>query len=80
MTRRPFKKGYTGQWSEVLFVVAEKLRTIPTTYRIKGMVDEPIDGTFYPQEFQLVRVEQDKVYTVEGILKKKNMWKGLNTS
>ena len=72
MTRRPFKKGYTGQWSEELFVVSEKRRTIPTTYRVKDLVDEQIDGTFYHQELQLVRVEQDKVYTVEHILKKRN--------
>ena len=75
MTRRPFKKGYTGQWSEELFVVSEKLRTIPTTYRVKDLVDEQIDGTFYHQELQLVRVEQDKVYTVERILKKRKRGK-----
>ena len=71
MTRRPFKKGYTGHWSKELFVVCEKLRTIPTTYRVKDLVDEPIDGIFYHQELQLVRVEQDKIYTVERIFKKK---------
>ena len=75
MTRIPFKKGYTSQWSEELFVVSEKLRTIPTTYRVKDMVDEQNDGTFYHQELQLVRVEQDKVYTVERILKKRNRGK-----
>ena len=75
MTRRQFKKGYTGQWSEELFVVSEKLRTIPTTYRVKDLVDEQIDGTFYHQELQLVRVEQDKIYTVERILKKRKRGK-----
>ena len=38
MTRRVLKKGYTGQWSEELFVVLEKIRTIPTTYRLKDLV------------------------------------------
>ena len=71
MTRRPFKKGYTGQWSEELFDVSEKLRTIPTTYRVNDLVDEQIHGIFYHQELQLVRVEQHKVYTVERILKKR---------
>ena len=69
MTRRPFKKGYIGQWSEELFVVSEKLRTIPTTYRVKDLVDEQIDGSFYHKELQLVRVEQD---TVERVLNKRN--------
>ena len=89
MTRRPFKKGYTGQWSKELFVVSEKLLTIPTTYRVKDLVDEQIDGKFYHQELQLVRVEQDKVFTVERILNKRNRgkkieyfvkWKGMETS
>ena len=75
MTSRPFNKGYTGQWSEELFVESEKLRTIPITYRVKDMVDKHIDGTFYQQELQLVRVEQDKVYTVERVLKKIKRWK-----
>ena len=75
ITRRPFKKGYTGQWSEELFVVSEKHRTIRTTYRVKDLVDKQIDGTFYYQELRLVRVEQDKIYTVERILKKRNRGK-----
>ena len=69
MTRRPFKKGYTGQWLEELFVVSKSLRKIPTTYRVKDLVNEHIDGTFYYQELQLVRVEQDRFYTVKRILK-----------
>ena len=77
MTRRPFKKGYTGQWLEELFVVWEKFRTIPTTYRVKDLVDEHIDGTIYYQELQLVRVEQD---TVERVLNKRNVGRILNIS
>ena len=89
MTRKPFKKTYTCQWSEELFVVSEKLRTIPTTYRVRDLVDEQIGGIFYHQELQLLRVKQDKVYTVERILKKKNRakkieyfvkWNGMETS
>ena len=55
--------------------MSEKLRTIPTTYRVKDLVGEYIDGTFYHQELQLVRVEQDKIYTVERILKKRKRGK-----
>ena len=42
MTRRTFKKEYTCQWSEELFVVAQKLCNIQTTYRVKELVDKPI--------------------------------------
>ena len=55
--------------------MTEKLRTIPTTYMVKDLVDEQIDGTFYHQELQLVRVEQDKIYTVEPVLNKRKRGK-----
>ena len=51
--------------------MAEKLRTIPSTLRVKNLVDEPIDGTLYHQELKLVRVEQDSVYKVKDVLKKR---------
>ena len=75
MTRRPFKKRYNGKWSEKLFVVSEKFSTTPTTYRVKDLVDEQIDGTFYHQELQLVLVEQNEVYTVERVLKQRKRGK-----
>ena len=76
MTRRQFNNIYTGQWSEKLFVLTEKLRTIPTTYRVKDLVDNPIDGTtLYNQELQLVHVEQDTVCTVEHVLKTRETWR-----
>ena len=60
--------------------MSEKLCTIPTTCRVKDLADEQIDGTFYHQELQLERVEQDKVYIVERVLKKKNVGIRLNIS
>ena len=68
---RLFKKGYTGLWSEELYVVSEKLCTIPTTYMVMDLGNEHIDGSFDHQELQLVQVEQDNVYTVERVLKKR---------
>ena len=47
MTKYSSRKKYIGQWSKELFVVAEKHRTIPTTYMVKDMDGEPIDGTLY---------------------------------
>ena len=49
--------------------MAEKLRTIPTTYRVNYLVDKPIDGSVYHLELQRVRVEQDNVYNVERVIK-----------
>ena len=62
MTRMPFKKGYTGHWSEEIFIVTEKVKSIPVTYKLKDLMDENIKGTFYPQELQIVGVTKDKAY------------------
>ena len=42
---------------------------------VKDLVDEQTEGVFYHQELQLVRMEQDKIYTVERILKKRKRGK-----
>lgn len=69
MTRRPFRKGYTAQWSEELFKITQKIKSFPVTYKVIDLMDEHIDGTFYPQELQLVGVKKNKVYSVENVLK-----------
>ena len=69
MTRMPFKKGYTGHWPEEIFIVTEKVKSIPVTYKLKDLMDENIKGTFYPQELQIVGVTKDKAYVIEEVLK-----------
>ena len=69
MTRMPFKKGYTGHWSEGIFIVTEKVKSIPVTYKLKDLMDENFKGTFYPQELQIVGVTKDKAYVIEEVLK-----------
>ena len=69
MTRMSFKKGYTGHWSEEIFIVTEKVKSIPVTYKLKDLMDVNIKGTFYPQELQIVGVTKDKAYVIEEVLK-----------
>jgi len=37
MQRRPFKKGYVGNWSEEVFVVGARLPTSLVTYKLKDL-------------------------------------------
>lgn len=64
-----FEKGYETNWTEELFVVTECVARDPPVYRIKDLLDEPIQGTFYPQELQKVKMKD--TYTIEKILKKR---------
>lgn len=64
-----FEKGYETNWTEELFVVTECIPRDPPVYRIKDLMDEPIQGTFYPQELQKVQLKEN--FPVEKILKKR---------
>lgn len=68
MQRLPFKKGYTGNWSEELFTIALRHPTKPVTYGIQDLSGEDIKGKFYEFELQKVN-KRDDVYIVEKILK-----------
>ena len=45
-------KGYTQSWSEEDFVVSKIKDTVPWTYVIIDLNDEPNTGSFYEQELQ----------------------------
>ena len=69
MQRRPFKKGYVGNWSEELFVVGTRLPTSPVTYKLKDLAGDDIKGTFYTDELQFVTKLDDALFDVERIVK-----------
>ena len=55
-----------------MFAISSAKATKPPTYTIKDTLGEPVQGTFY---------EQEEIFRVEGVLKKKKnqvffKWKG----
>lgn len=69
MHRRPFKKGYVGNWSEELFVVDSRLPTAPVTYRLKDLTGDDIKGAFYSDELQFVSKPDDALFDVERVVR-----------
>ena len=69
MQRRPFRKGYLGDWSEEIFQIGIRLPTTPVTYELKDLVGEPIKGRFYEPEIQKVLKSDDERFDVDRILK-----------
>ena len=67
--RRTFKKGYLPQWTEEVFVIAQRQNTRPVTFRLKDWNGDDIRGSFYVQELQKVD-KSDQVYRIEKILKR----------
>ena len=77
-----FAKGYTPNWSEVIFLIENIKNTVPWTYVIYDLNDEEIIGTFYEKELQ--GTNQQK-FRIEKIIKRKGnklyvKWKGYNNS
>ena len=79
-----FEKGYLPNWSEELYIVDKVQRTSPVTYKVKTLLDEEIEGSFYEQELQKSHQE---VYRVEKVIRKKKIdgvehalvkWSGYN--
>ena len=70
MRRRPFKKGYFGNWSEELFVVGTRLSTLPVTYMLKDLAFNDIKETFStPTSLSSSRNSDEALFDVERIAK-----------
>jgi len=64
----PFAKGYaTGNWTRELFVIATRQPTVPVTYTLRDLMDEPIKGKFYEPE--LHKVSSQQLFVIDKILK-----------
>ena len=77
-----FAKGYTPNWSEEVLVVSKIKNTVPWTYVINDLNDEPITESFYEKELQ--KTSQEK-FGIEKVLKRKGnklhvKWKGYGNS
>ena len=58
-----------GDWSEEIFEINTRLPTVPVTYGLKDLADEPIKGKFYEMEIQKVFKTDDEHFDIDKILK-----------
>ena len=66
--RHSFMREYEQKWTEEIFRVAKRYaRDGLPIYKLKEYDNEPVEGTFYEQELQLVR--EPKVYRIEKVLR-----------
>ena len=71
--KKTFEKGYTSNWTEEVFIVAEVQPTNPYTYKLKDTLDEHIKGTFYEPELQLAK---QTTFRIEKVLKRRTTKEG----
>ena len=64
-----FSKGFIGNWTEEIFVVDKVIHSKPhILYKLKDWSNEPIDGSFYEHEIQIVDKDLDGFWKVEKVL------------
>lgn len=78
-----FEKSYTPNWTTEIFKIRKIQYTNPITYLLADLNEQPIQGTVYQEELQIV--QQKDIYLVEKILsRKKDMvyvkWLGFNNT
>jgi hypothetical protein len=65
-----FTKEMTGKWSRELFKISKINNTLPVTYNIADLNNEPIKGTFYAEELQKIdKSVLDEPFKIEKVLK-----------
>ena len=64
-----FMKGYLENWTDEVFIIQEKVKSFPVTYRIKDMQNKPIKGSFYEKELQFIK--KPSLWRVEKVLKQR---------
>ena len=74
INKRLFEKGSTSNWSEEIFEISNIIRTTkPIVYRIKDLMDEEIEGSFYKEQLQKTH---QSIYRIERVIRKRQKANG----
>ena len=78
---RTFKKGYLPGWTEEVFVVRSVKKGRVPTYKVDEWDGTQVKGTFYAEDLQKVTVEDDDLFRIDKIVRRKGdkvlvHWKG----
>ncbi|XP_044163398.1 uncharacterized protein LOC122947856 [Acropora millepora] len=78
---KTFKKGYLPQWTEEVFRIQRVIQGPVLMYKVEKFDGTPVKGTFYEEDLQKVTVDDDMLWRVEKVLKRRRgqmlvRWKG----
>jgi hypothetical protein len=66
-----FKKGYKPNWSSEVFQVKGDVTAPKRVYKVAGLFDnDPLRGTFYPEELESVTFDHPPDWVIDKVLKK----------
>ena len=70
-----FSREYDQKWSDQLYLIGKRFRRdgIPVYKLMNFNGQEEVDGTFYQEELQKVRITPNTMYKIEKVIKKKTV-------
>ncbi|KAK3107211.1 hypothetical protein FSP39_009512 [Pinctada imbricata] len=71
--KRVFQREYDQTYTEEVFIIRDRMRSqegIPI-YKLKDMMDDSIQGSFYASELQKVFKDENTIWRIEKIVKKR---------
>ena len=68
--RKVFDKGYTPNWTEEIFVVDTIQYTDPITYKLKDLIGEEVQGSFYEQELLKSDQSIEDLFRIEKVIRR----------
>jgi len=70
--RKPFQRYYSEHWTNEIFIILKRnFKQYIPTYTLSDYADDPIEGIFYENELQKVYADENTVYNIEEVVKKR---------
>ena len=70
--KRLFSREYDQQFMHEVFAITHRYKNQGVAlYTLKDLLDEDLDGRFHEWELRKVHVDQDTVYNIERVIKRK---------
>ena len=63
LRKRLFKKEYKMNWTEEIIQIVDRLPRTPVVYKVRDLLERPIEGVFYEKESQ--KVKRPDIFRVE---------------
>uniref|UniRef100_A0A2S2NKI3 Chromo domain-containing protein n=1 Tax=Schizaphis graminum TaxID=13262 RepID=A0A2S2NKI3_SCHGA len=79
--KKTFGNKYSNNWTREIFIIKEILNTNPITYKIIDLNNEEIEGSFYNEELQKIKILNiifNKNYSIKNNKCKKIIWNIIN--
>jgi hypothetical protein len=72
--RRQFQRDYDQTYTEEIFVIRDRFisQGIPI-YKLRNMMDDPIQGTFYASELQRLAKDEATIWRIDKVLRKRKV-------